>query len=105
MAQDQSLKPSKCPFFEAYTAYTVITKFNFFRFAFSVRTRPFLSSQGEFKSRLQLSIHAYSNQYVTRIVQGPEFIFPVEVRQRSWNEKMFERTGTCYVSGQAARAV
>ena len=31
--------------------------------------------------------------------QGPEFIFPVESRKRSWNEKMFTRTGSSYVTG------
>ena len=33
------------------------------------------------------------------LLQGPEFIFPVESRKRSWNEKMFTRTGSSYVTG------
>ncbi|XP_003385589.1 PREDICTED: mitochondrial import inner membrane translocase subunit tim23-like [Amphimedon queenslandica] len=34
--------------------------------------------------------------------QGPEFIFPVEVRKKSWNEQMFDRTGSCYLLGLTA---
>lgn len=32
-------------------------------------------------------------------MQAPEFIFPVEARQRSWNEKWFDRVGTSYMVG------
>ena len=33
-------------------------------------------------------------------MQGPEFLFPVETRRKSWNEKMFDRTGGSYMTGQ-----
>jgi hypothetical protein len=33
------------------------------------------------------------------LFQAPEFIFPVEARQRSWNEKWFDRVGTSYMIG------
>ena len=39
-------------------------------------------------------------QYLFILMQGPEFIFPVEVRKKSWNEQMFDRTGTCYLTGK-----
>ncbi len=32
-------------------------------------------------------------------------MFPVEARQRSWNEKWFDRVGTSYLTGVAAGAV
>ena len=33
------------------------------------------------------------------VLKAPEFIFPVETRQRSWNEKWFDRVGTSYMIG------
>ena len=32
-------------------------------------------------------------------MQGPEFIFPVEVRRKSWNDTWFDRVGTSYMIG------
>lgn len=33
-------------------------------------------------------------------LKSPEFIFPVERKKKSWNEKMFDRTGTSYLAGK-----
>ena len=38
-------------------------------------------------------------------IQAPEFIFPVETRQRSWNEKWFDRVGTSYMIGMVSGGV
>lgn len=53
-------------------------------------------------TRLNLSPYALDPSYLPK---GPEFIFPVETRQRSWNEKWFDRVGTSYLTGTAAGGV
>ena len=37
-------------------------------------------------------------------LKSPEFIFPVERKKKSWNEKMFDRTGTSYLAGMDTAA-
>jgi len=45
---------------------------------------------------LNISPYALDPSYLPR---GPEFIFPVETRKKSWNEMMFDRTGSSYLTG------
>ena len=45
------------------------------------------------------------NKHFDVVEQGPEFIFPVEVRRKSWNDTWFDRVGTCYMTGLAMGGV
>eukprot|EP00731_Ephydatia_muelleri_P003826 Em0002g2a len=53
-------------------------------------------------SGLNISPYALDPTYLP---ESPEFIFPVERKKKSWNEKMFDRTGTSYLAGMALGGV